>query len=199
MGGCISTPGKTILRRKSKDSAKSSTTKSDLHAPHHPQKPSFVRPINVIEDPAPNNIFQKYEFGKELGRGEFGVTHRCVEIETGRAYACKKIAKTKLRTDIDVQDVKREVQIMRHLPKHPNIVSFKEAYEDQDAVYLVMELCEGGELFDRIVSKGHYTERAAANVIKTILEICKVSLHFHLFGHVFVVSSFVLICVMNIL
>jgi calcium-dependent protein kinase len=37
-----------------------------------------------------------------------------------------------------------------------------------------MELCEGGELFDRIVAKGHYTERAAANVAKTILEVCKV-------------------------
>jgi len=93
---------------------------------------------------------------------------------TGEAFACKKIAKTKLRTEIDVEDVKREVQIMRHLPRHPNIVAFKEAYEDRDAVYLVMELCEGGELFDRIVAKGHYTERAAANVAKTILEVCKV-------------------------
>ena len=63
---------------------------------------------------------------------------------------------------------------MRSLPKHPNIVTFKEAFEDNEAVYFVMELCEGGELFDRIVSKGHYTERAAANVTKTIIEICKV-------------------------
>ncbi|KHN06216.1 Calcium-dependent protein kinase 24, partial [Glycine soja] len=120
------------------------------------------------------NIFDKYQFGKELGRGEFGVTHRVVDVESGEAFACKKISKTKLRTEIDVQDVRREVQIMRHLPQHPNIVAFKEAYEDKDAVYLVMELCEGGELFDRIVAKGHYTERAAANVVKTILEVCKV-------------------------
>jgi len=63
---------------------------------------------------------------------------------------------------------------MRCLPKHPNIVSFKEAFEDKDAVYLVMEICEGGELFDRIVSRGHYTERAAASVAKTILEVVKV-------------------------
>lgn len=63
---------------------------------------------------------------------------------------------------------------MRHLPKHPNIVSFKEAYEDREAIYLVMELCEGGELFDRIVARGHYTERAAAKVVKSIIEVCKV-------------------------
>lgn len=63
---------------------------------------------------------------------------------------------------------------MRSLPKHANIVTFKEAFEDKDAVYLVMEICEGGELFDRIVSRGHYTERAAASVAKTILEVVKV-------------------------
>ena len=63
---------------------------------------------------------------------------------------------------------------MSCLPKHPNIVTFKEAFEDEDAVYLVMEICEGGELFDRIVARGHYTERAAASVTKTILEVVKV-------------------------
>lgn len=74
-----------------------------------------------------------------------------------------------------MEDVRREVEIMSRLPKHPNIVSFKEAFEDKDAVYLVMEICEGGELFDRIVSRGHYTERAAASVAKTILEVVKVN------------------------
>lgn len=112
--------------------------------------------------------------GKELGRGEFGITHQCVELKTGEIFACKKISKGKLRTEVDVDDVRREVDIMRHIPKHPNIVSFKEAFEDQEAVYLVMELCEGGELFDRIVSRGHYTERAAAKVAATILQIVKV-------------------------
>lgn len=97
-----------------------------------------------------------------------------MENETGETYACKTISKGKLRTEIDVQDVRREVEIMRHLPKHPNIVTLKEAYEDKEAVYLVMELCEGGELFDRIVARGHFTERAAANITKTVMEVVKV-------------------------
>jgi|UniRef100_A0A2K1X2J0 calcium-dependent protein kinase len=70
--------------------------------------------------------------------------------------------------------IRREVEIMRHLPKHPNIASFKEAYEDRDAVRLVMELCKGGEFFYRIVSKRNCTDRAAAMVTKTILESVKV-------------------------
>lgn len=188
MGSCVSTQGKHGARNKR---SKDAINNNKHHDP--PQKnggekyevatPTVRRssvtggsraPVSVVADPSPGNILERYEMGKELGRGEFGVTHRCVERATGMAYACKKIAKTKLRTEIDVQDVRREVQIMRHLPQHPNIVAFREAFEDRDAVYLVMELCEGGELFDRIVAKGHYTERAAANVTKTILEVCKV-------------------------
>lgn len=190
MGSCISTHGKNIPRNKRSKDLKPSTPKSHHHQNNHhhnndhhhfePSTPSArrssvtIRSINVVSNPTPGNIFDRYQFGKELGRGEFGVTHRCVDLKSGEAFACKKIAKSKLRTEIDVQDVRREVQIMRHLPSHPNIVSFREAYEDRDAVYLVMELCEGGELFDRIVAKGHYTERAAADVAKTILEVCKV-------------------------
>jgi calcium-dependent protein kinase len=66
---------------------------------------------------------------------------------------------------------------MWHLPAHPNIVTLKDTYEDDSAVHLVMELCEGGELFDRIVARGHYTERAAAVVTKTIVEVVQVRYH----------------------
>jgi calcium-dependent protein kinase len=60
------------------------------------------------------------------------------------------------------------------MPQHPNLVTLKDTYEDDNAVHLVMELCEGGELFDRIVARGHYTERAAAGVTKTIVEVVQV-------------------------
>ncbi|KAF3330172.1 Calcium-dependent protein kinase 7 [Carex littledalei] len=60
---------------------------------------------------------------------------------------------------------------MRHLPQHPNIVSLRDTFEDDRSVYLVMELCEGGELFDRIKAREHYSERAAAALIKTIVQV----------------------------
>ncbi|KAL8095419.1 hypothetical protein AgCh_036757 [Apium graveolens] len=125
----------------------------------------------VLENPTGHEIEQTYELGNELGRGEFGVTYVCTDKSTGEVYACKSISKKKLRTRVDVEDVRREVEIMKHLPKHTNIVSLKDTYEDDKAVHLVMELCEGGELFDRIVARGHYTERAAAGVTRTIIEI----------------------------
>lgn len=128
----------------------------------------------VLKEPSGHNISTDYDLGRELGRGEFGVTYLCTDVNNGEKFACKSISKKKLRTAVDIEDVRREVQIMKHLPKHPNIVSLKDTYEDDSAVHIVMELCEGGELFDRIVARGHYTERAAAAVMKTIVEVVQV-------------------------
>ncbi|KAL3647559.1 Calcium-dependent protein kinase 7 [Castilleja foliolosa] len=125
----------------------------------------------VLKDPTGHDITARYDLGRELGRGEFGVTYLCTDVETGEKLACKSISKKKLRTAVDIEDVRREAEIMKRMPQHPNIVTLKATYEDEDAIHIVMELCEGGELFDRIVARGHYTERAAAYVMKTIVEV----------------------------
>lgn len=127
--------------------------------------------ITVLNGVSKDGIEEKYMVDRELGRGEFGVTYLCIDRDTRELLACKSISKRKLRTAVDVEDVRREVAIMKHLPKNSSIVSLKEACEDENAVHLVMELCEGGELFDRIVARGHYTERAAAAVTRTIVEV----------------------------
>ncbi|KAG7012966.1 Calcium-dependent protein kinase 1 [Cucurbita argyrosperma subsp. argyrosperma] len=121
------------------------------------------------------NFKEYYSLGKKLGQGQFGTTYMCVEKATGKEYACKSIAKRKLVNEDDVEDVRREIQIMHHLAGHPNVISIKGAYEDAVAVQVVMELCAGGELFDRIIQRGHYTERKAAELTRTIvgvLEAC---------------------------
>ncbi|CAN0900758.1 Calcium-dependent protein kinase 10 [Linum grandiflorum] len=134
-------------------------------------------PIRVLKDLVPptqqQRIGDKYILGRELGRGEFGITYLCTDKETKEALACKSISKRKLRTAVDVDDVRREVAIMSSLPEHPNIVKLRATYEDHENVHLVMELCEGGELFDRIVARGHYSERAAASVSRTIMEVVR--------------------------
>ncbi|KAK8504833.1 hypothetical protein V6N13_056164 [Hibiscus sabdariffa] len=112
-----------------------------------------------------------YNIDKELGRGQYGVTYLCTHKTTGEQLACKTIAKRKLTSKEDIEDVRREVQIMHHLTGQPNIVELKGAYEDIHSIHLVMELCAGGELFDRIITKGHYTERAAASLLRTIVQI----------------------------
>ncbi|CAN4114470.1 unnamed protein product [Withania somnifera] len=117
------------------------------------------------------NLKEFFSIGKKLGQGQFGTTFLCTEKATGKRYACKSIAKRKLLTDDDVEDVRREVQIMHHLAGHPNVISIKGAYEDAVAVHVVMEYCAGGELFDRIIQRGHYTERKAAELTRTIVGV----------------------------
>ncbi|KAJ9685047.1 hypothetical protein PVL29_017181 [Vitis rotundifolia] len=117
------------------------------------------------------NFKEFFILGRKLGQGQFGTTFLCVEKATRKEYACKSIAKRKLVTDEDVEDVRREIQIMHHLTGHPNVISIKGAYEDAVAVHVVMELCKGGELFDRIIQRGHYTERKAAELTRTIVGV----------------------------
>lgn len=129
----------------------------------------------ILENPT-GDISLLYNLGRELGRGQFGITYLCTDIETSENYACKSISKAKLITERDVEDVRNEVEIMKYMPEHLNIVSFKGAFEDDEAVHIVMELCEGGELFDRIDARSRYTERDAAAVMKTILKVVQVCL-----------------------
>lgn len=125
------------------------------------------------------DITTKYTLGKVLGRGQFGVTHLAVHKRTGEQYAVKTIAKKKLKTQRDVDSLKREVTIMHLLSGHPYIVDVKKVYEDDDNVHIVMELCTGGELFDHIVEKGNYTEHDAAMLVKAMLEVVA---HCHDYG-----------------
>ncbi|CAL5020407.1 unnamed protein product [Urochloa decumbens] len=112
-----------------------------------------------------------YELGRKLGQGQFGTTYLCTELATGAALACKSIAKRKLLTPEDVDDVRREIQIMHHLAGHASVVTIKGAYEDPLYVHIVMELCEGGELFDRIVDRGYFSERKAAEIARVIVGV----------------------------
>lgn len=95
------------------------------------------------------------------------VTHK----STHKQYACKSIATRKLTSKDDVEDVRREVQIMYHLTGHKNVVELIAVFEDRHSVNLVMELCGGGELFDRIIAKGHYSERAAAEMCRQMVTV----------------------------
>uniref|UniRef100_A0A5B7AAA8 non-specific serine/threonine protein kinase n=1 Tax=Davidia involucrata TaxID=16924 RepID=A0A5B7AAA8_DAVIN len=146
-----------------------------IPSPLKPAPPSS-RPVhrsdaNTILGKLFEDIRSHYNLGEELGRGQFGVTYRCTENSTSRPYACKSILKRKLVTKNDKEDMKREIQIMQHLSGQPNIVEFRGAYEDRQSVHLVMELCAGGELFDRIIAQGQYSERAAAKICRSIVNV----------------------------
>ncbi|XP_076231514.1 calcium/calmodulin-dependent protein kinase I isoform X2 [Calliopsis andreniformis] len=82
-------------------------------------------------------------------------------------FAVKIIDKKALKGKED--SLENEIKVLRRLT-HPNIVQLLETFEDKHKVYLVMELVTGGELFDRIVEKGSYTEKDASGLIRQVLE-----------------------------
>ncbi|KAK1433362.1 hypothetical protein QVD17_10272 [Tagetes erecta] len=132
---------------------------------------SSLKPSNtVLSHPTPR-VRDHFVMGKKLGSGQFGTTYLCRQKSTGIEFACKSIPKRKLVCKEDYEDVWREIQIMHHLSEYPCVVRIKGAYEDNVFVHLVMELCAGGELFDRIVKKGHYSEKEAAKLMTTIVQV----------------------------
>ncbi|MCO5580226.1 hypothetical protein L7F22_034092 [Adiantum nelumboides] len=116
-----------------------------------------------------------YSLGHELGRGQYGVIRRCTCRSSGALFACKSISKLRLENDRDVADVIREVRIMKHLSTLNSqfsgcIVRLHDVMEDREFICLILELCHGGELYERIVKKKCYSEAHAAFLMKSLLE-----------------------------
>ncbi|XP_057833393.2 CDPK-related kinase 3 isoform X2 [Cryptomeria japonica] len=121
------------------------------------------------------NFSARYELGQEVGRGHFG--HTCqAKVKKGelkgQSVAVKIITKDKITTAIGVEDVRREVKILKALSGHHNLIRYHDACEDNNNVYIVTELCEGGELLDRILSRGgRYPEEDAKVIVVQILSV----------------------------
>ncbi|CAH2063940.1 unnamed protein product [Thlaspi arvense] len=116
-----------------------------------------------------------YEIDGEVGRGHFGYTCSAKGKKgslKGQDVAVKVIPKSKMTTPIAIEDVRREVKILRALTGHKNLIQFYDAFEDDENVYIVMELCKGGELLDKILQRGgKYSEEDAKKVIVQILSV----------------------------
>jgi serine/threonine protein kinase len=125
-----------------------------------------------------SQIEKKYVIEKkELGSGNFAVVKRATlkpgakDVPAGMRSECavKIIDKAKVE---DMNDIQREIEVMEQL-KHDNVIKLFEIFDEPKKMMLVMELVTGGELFDRIVAKGSYTEKDAAGVIMQLCDALK--------------------------
>ncbi|KAG2228587.1 hypothetical protein INT48_006012 [Thamnidium elegans] len=116
----------------------------------------------------PAGLSAKYTIeDKTLGVGSFAVVKECTEISTGKKYAVKIILKKVIAGKQQMLD--SELDILTKV-RHSHIVSLHDIFESDDAVYIVTDLCTGGELFQRIVERGTYTEATAADLVRQMLE-----------------------------
>jgi calcium/calmodulin-dependent protein kinase I len=107
---------------------------------------------------------------RELGTGAFSVVKLGVNKASGETVAVKIVSKRKLSEE-DLKALWTEIEILDSL-NHPHIVKLYEVFEEGLEFYIVTELVQGGELFDRIVSKSHYTEKECRDLIKVCLVVC---------------------------
>ena len=112
-----------------------------------------------------------------LGVGHHGSVRKCIHRTSGEKYAVKSIRRS-YPSRIKASGLAREIRMLRRVQKHRNIVRLADVYEDEDYVHIVTDLCEGGELFDKISemsskrSKGSppcFTESNAARILYQIL------------------------------
>jgi len=111
-------------------------------------------------------IKKVYSFKEKLGTGSFATVKKVVRNSDKEEFAVKIIRKHKLNKE-ELAVVHDEVEIMQRV-EHKHCVRLFEIYETNAKLYMVMEILTGGELFDRIVSKGSYSEKEAADVVQTV-------------------------------
>ncbi|KAL7748795.1 hypothetical protein RI367_005708 [Sorochytrium milnesiophthora] len=151
------------------------------HSAEHQQQQQPVRPSsavpasqqppvqeNVLKDKATTveHLYAKYELGDTIGTGAFSEVKRGTDRQTGRHCAVKIIDKAKCRGKEHM--IQSEVAILKRV-RHKNIIRLHEMYESPTKIFLIMELVTGGELFDRIVERNHYSEKDAAKLVYDIL------------------------------
>ncbi|KAK1744109.1 calcium-dependent protein kinase [Skeletonema marinoi] len=133
------------------------------------KNPNLVR----IEVPLGKPIEEVYEGvhdGPVLGSGISGIVRLVKHKKTGVQYAVKCLDLALIDSEEGLKQLKEEIYIMCQLD-HPNIVRLEEVYESHSEIYLVQEICKGGELFDRLDEQPdyHYTEAQCAKLVKQML------------------------------
>ncbi|CAA2983827.1 phosphoenolpyruvate carboxylase kinase 2-like [Olea europaea var. sylvestris] len=117
-----------------------------------------------------DSLKSDYQLCEELGRGRFGVVYRCFSPFFGESFACKSIHKNSLSDDpIDRQCLDKEPKILQLLSGCPNILQLYKIYEDDDYLHMVTDLCDGGDLYDRVSLGTPFTEQDAAAVLKQLM------------------------------
>lgn len=120
----------------------------------------------VSENPG---VFRKcYQVLGELGNGAYATVLLASNLESGAKRAVKIIPKKRIISHEVVQRYLSEVDILRQMD-HPNIVRVYEYFQDETYLYIVTELCEGGELLDKIVSKTVLPEAVVAQYMRQLL------------------------------
>lgn len=104
-----------------------------------------------------------------LGSGRNGEVRKCIHIASKDVRVVKIIAKSGLSANmVESREVFKEVEILKTVD-HPNLPRIYEFFEDESNFYIVLELCSGGDLFDRVLEVKRFSESQAAEIMSQVL------------------------------
>ncbi|XP_030468917.2 CBL-interacting serine/threonine-protein kinase 1 [Syzygium oleosum] len=121
------------------------------------------------EEEAKGMRLGKYELGRTLGEGNFGKVKFAADVESGQGFAVKIIDKAKIINLKITDQIKREIGTLKLL-KHPNVVRLHEVLASKTKIYMVLEYATGGELFDRIASRGRLPEAEGRKLFQQLID-----------------------------
>lgn len=129
-------------------------------------------PTDLYEEEGFDNIWEVDE-SNYIGTGKFAVVHLCYRRhQPEKKFACKVI-NTRVGDMASLNRIHEEIAILQVIGSHPGLVSLIESDEGRPGcIRLVLELCEGGELYDRIQQKQYYPEHEAKVAVRNLLEAC---------------------------
>ncbi|KAI9890040.1 MAG: hypothetical protein M1814_004556 [Vezdaea aestivalis] len=104
---------------------------------------------------------QQYTLLERLGKGHFATVHLCLEKSTGQRYAVKIFTKRPgVEERSKTEGLQQEIAVLMGV-SHPNVLCLKDTFDEEDGVYLVLELAAEGELFNWIILKSKLSEADA--------------------------------------
>ncbi|CAJ1397179.1 unnamed protein product [Effrenium voratum] len=167
---CSSTPSRPTGSTDILDESESGASDEDDAFKHWADvSTEFSSRINHLILHTYGDVKTSYQLsGKKLGEGGFGFVTEGKSLETGNRYAMKKVSKAKAK--MRRVQVRSEIDVMK-LTDHPNVVALHETFEDKGHIYLVLELCAGGDLGMHMQRQGRpYSEHQAAILMEQILK-----------------------------
>ncbi|OIW07729.1 hypothetical protein TanjilG_11856 [Lupinus angustifolius] len=114
-------------------------------------------------------ILGKYQILRFLGRGSFAKVYQARSLIDGTTVAAKIIDKSKTVTTAMEPQIVREIDAMRRLQHHPNILRINEVMATKTKIYLIVEFAEGGELFSKIARHGKLPEPHARRYFQQLV------------------------------
>ncbi|XP_047175710.1 CBL-interacting serine/threonine-protein kinase 9-like isoform X2 [Vigna umbellata] len=113
-------------------------------------------------------VVGKYELGKTIGEGSFAKVKFARDVNNGNNVAIKILDRKHVLRHNMMEQLQREISTMR-LIDHPNVTKIFEVMASKTKIYIVMELLDGGELFDKIAAKGKLEEDEARNYFQQLI------------------------------